>query len=220
VVCVRFAPLFGATATWCILLGSCSRTLLDDSPTDPGPSDATADANGCGGSGVLTLKGGLAVPGAPCGPCGDGVVVCASREAVVCLGAGDASACSESGPGNACGGTEPLTYDGAPASPGDPCGPCQDGALVCAGTALLTCLGARAASSCSADASVDASTDAAADADAGESDAARDAAPDANADAAPPPCTIPSSAYTAPAPPLPTLPPEPQPTSDSASYVE
>ena len=53
---------------------------------------------------------------------------------------------------NACGGTSSLTFQGAPAVPADPCGPCLDGALVCSGSNLLSCDGALPASVC-ADAS-------------------------------------------------------------------
>jgi hypothetical protein len=49
---------------------------------------------------------------------------------------------------NACGGSALLSFDGGAAAPGDPCGPCRDGALVCASPNLLACVGALPASVC------------------------------------------------------------------------
>ena len=73
----------------------------------------------------------------------------------------DAGATSEGASPNACGGTVPLVFDGRGAAPGDPCGPCRDGALVCASPSLLACVGALPSSVC-ADATVGLSDDASA----------------------------------------------------------
>ena len=48
----------------------------------------------------------------------------------------------------ACGGEESPTYDGAPAEPGDSCGECGDGTLVCDGPDALTCVGATEQNEC------------------------------------------------------------------------
>ncbi len=40
---------------------------------------------------------------------------------------------------NVCGGTDELTIGGEPASPGSPCGPCEDGMIVCDGGDDLRC---------------------------------------------------------------------------------
>ena len=80
----------------------------------------------------------------------------------------NADAAAEAGPeaagSNACGGDQALTFGGKPASPADPCGPCRDGALVCADPNLLACVGALPASACAdasspADAGMDATRD-------------------------------------------------------------
>lgn len=57
---------------------------------------------------------------------------------------------------NACGGSGPLTYRGSPAAPADPCGPCLDGALVCASANVLACVGALSSSVCANSTSHDA----------------------------------------------------------------
>ena len=47
---------------------------------------------------------------------------------------------------NACGGERPLSFLGRPAAPGDPCGACPAGALVCATPDVLVCVGSTDAS--------------------------------------------------------------------------
>jgi len=213
---------------------------------DAGRSEA-APVNACGGAGPLQFAGTAAMPGQPCGPCGDGALACGSLDVLVCVGASAASECRDAQPRNACGGTQPLSYMQSAATPGQECGPCQDGVLLCASPDTLACIGASPRASCAHDASadvqldstldqdaegaidagVDASTEAGLDAasdvmaEAGSDattdapiEASLDAALDAGTDAdAAPPCIIPSSAFTLPAPPSPTLPPETQPTS-------
>lgn len=51
--------------------------------------------NACGGDGSLRYQDAALAPTAPCGPCGDGVIVCASPNALVCVGASPASACAD-----------------------------------------------------------------------------------------------------------------------------
>jgi hypothetical protein len=51
---------------------------------------------------------------------------------------------------NACTGLWPLQFEGSGASPGDACGPCGDGALVCSGPDDLTCIGASIENGCGA----------------------------------------------------------------------
>ncbi|TVR03484.1 MAG: hypothetical protein EA398_05010 [Deltaproteobacteria bacterium] len=51
-------------------------------------------------------------------------------------------------PLNACGGTQLLVHAGREASPGESCGPCEDGELVCGGPDLLECDGAGDLNTC------------------------------------------------------------------------
>ncbi|MFU8806396.1 MAG: RCC1 domain-containing protein, partial [Bradymonadaceae bacterium] len=51
---------------------------------------------------------------------------------------------------NTCGGRDALRFDNTSAEPGDPCGPCDDGLLICNGPNSLRCLGASALNACSA----------------------------------------------------------------------
>lgn len=117
--------------------------------------------NGCGGEATLEAE-----PGAACGECEDGVVVCASPEETVCMGATEPNACGGCGllPGqedqscgagatwectedgsmrcevddqfNACGGTESLE-----ATLGEACGPCDLDVYVCDGDDQVVCSG-------------------------------------------------------------------------------
>jgi hypothetical protein len=167
--------------------------------------------NACGGTAKLEHEGELGEPATPCGPCGDGILICASPNALVCLDASPGSRCSgnggadgeggavdaggsgnaasageggfagdgggagdtgstggtfagqageggqaQAGQGgdggdpelNACGGLEPLKFENALAQPGDACGACGDGVLVCASSEILGCLGASDSSEC------------------------------------------------------------------------
>ncbi len=121
---------------------------------------APSGANVCGG--VTELE---ADAGAPCGVCGDGIQTCVDRESTACLRATELNACGTCGvlagtPGercaanavfvcnegeavcesaldvNACGGSTLLG-----AVVGAPCGLCDTGRLVCAGTESLGCAG-------------------------------------------------------------------------------
>lgn len=83
------------------------------------------ESNACGGCGPL--------PDPVGGPCADGVTRCDGDDATVCA----------SEDTNACGGTVPL--DG---TPGDPCGPCQDGVLRCASADSLACVAASPVNAC------------------------------------------------------------------------
>jgi hypothetical protein len=88
---------------------------------------------------------------------------------------------------NACGGTAPLVFDRGPAQPGDPCGPCRDGALVCGSAHQLECFGSLPASVC-ADATLgssqaDGSTDAPLESEAAPPDAHADFSEDVTSDA-------------------------------------
>lgn len=49
---------------------------------------------------------------------------------------------------NACGGDEELYFEGEPGEPGDSCGACNDGVLVCDGVDALRCVQATAANAC------------------------------------------------------------------------
>lgn len=67
-----------------------------DGGTEISP-DGTSGTNACGGTAALSFEGGDAAPGDPCGPCGDGVLACATSDALTCAGGRPASACSEGG---------------------------------------------------------------------------------------------------------------------------
>lgn len=125
-----------------------------------GVACAASEANACGGR--LALDG---VPGASCGPCDDGVLQCASDDALACVGASEPNACGGCGllvgePGtacgtgrawrcrggvlecgaapirNACGGTGVLALE-----PGVACGDCGQGVVVCVDPNQTACLG-------------------------------------------------------------------------------
>ncbi|MBA2663107.1 MAG: hypothetical protein H0U74_12495 [Bradymonadaceae bacterium] len=94
--------------------------------SDTGEQDANLDGrNGCGGVGALTLEGAAGAPGDKCGPCDDGLVVCAGPQTLRCTRASEL---------NSCGGCEVLE-----AAPGDNCGSCGNGAFVCEGANALSC---------------------------------------------------------------------------------
>lgn len=76
--------------------------------------------NACGG--CRELAGDLL---ASCGACGDGTLICAGPNDLLCV---------EGKPQNACGGCEPLAE-----VPGEPCGRCDAGAWVCEGTDGVIC---------------------------------------------------------------------------------
>src|SRR6266567_5515139 len=78
------------------------------------PGNSAADAakpNACGGELSLTFLGRPASPSDPCGACVNGALVCASPNALACLGSG--TSCGDGGM-NACGGPKPLVVDGRP----------------------------------------------------------------------------------------------------------
>lgn len=136
--------------------GSCEENLEiqgePDPDPDPEPEPEPCDGeepNACGGCTVLAEA-----PGAVCGVCSTGAMVCDGTDAVVCDETSVARAiaaepgercgncgeyvCDETGlvcddPGfNACGGCDAL-----PAAVGDPCGAC--GQTICAGPNGLSC---------------------------------------------------------------------------------
>ena len=165
-----------------ILLVVCGWGCGSDAPPGEGARDAGGELkNACGGSAPLVFLGRAASPADTCGPCGTGTLVCSGTGALVCVGSRDAS-CAEGGTTNLCGGQKPLLLDGAPATPGERCGPCGDGTTICAGLDLVACVAASDASTCRDGGSTgpdggrnDAtSVDVATDDGAGTTDAARD----------------------------------------------
>jgi hypothetical protein len=88
-----------------LLLLSCGGTAgpiatgtRDDAGDAGGGSDATAEApmaNACGGVDALVYQGRAAAPADPCGPCLDGVLVCATPDLLACAGSRPASTCPE-----------------------------------------------------------------------------------------------------------------------------
>src|SRR5258708_26166710 len=57
-------------------------------------------------------------------------------------------AISDASGANACGGHGALVFQGRDAQPGDPCGACHDGLLICVSPMQLGCVGAKPASDC------------------------------------------------------------------------
>ncbi|MBA2664440.1 MAG: hypothetical protein H0U74_19290 [Bradymonadaceae bacterium] len=98
--------------------------------TCAGEDDVLCDdaaRNLCGGCELL----GAGEPGEVCSA--SGVFVCANAESLVCPAQAS----------NACGGQSELS-----ATPGDACGPCGDGHIVCASLESTACIGARAENVC------------------------------------------------------------------------
>ena len=123
----------GATADPGDSCGPCEEGELECADEESLECVGAADANACGGCDTLDGE-----PGDECGD--DGVWECAGENAVQC---------NEDDLGeNACGGEDELTYEGSPASPEDPCGPCDDGALACESEESLTCEGASETNEC------------------------------------------------------------------------
>ena len=129
---------------------------------------ASQEPNACGGCGPLAANpgdtcgpcgtghytcdgdGGLTCAGATgtnaCGGCDrlDGVIgtSCESDGTAGVLRCDDQDSLACSTPGtNACGGTDPLIVDEEDVEPGDPCGECADGRLVCDGDGGVECVG-------------------------------------------------------------------------------
>ncbi len=180
----------GAAAEAAVVAEASVDASVSDSRDDK-PEDSAPTLNACGGPGPLLFDGGSVSPGASCGPCSDGVIVCASPTLLGCVGARPASACGTPPPPNACGGTAPLVYENQLHAPADPCGTCLEGTLICASPNLLYCSGANP--SCDGGAPPP---------DAGPPDTGP---PDGGPPDAGPTCDIPASAYTATAPSRPGL---------------
>ncbi|MBA2664004.1 MAG: Ig-like domain-containing protein [Bradymonadaceae bacterium] len=103
--------------------------VFDVLDVDPG------EQNGCGGLEALLFEGAAAAPGAACGECADGVLVCDGADALRCLGASAQ---------NVCGGCAVLV-----GMPDQACGRCGDGIYTCSlELPELACLGASAINAC------------------------------------------------------------------------
>ena len=126
-----------------------------------------AGQNACGGT--LPLDG---APGAGCGPCGDGILRCASTYALACFGATEVNDCGSCGllagvPGDACGTGRVWRCRGgvlectqAPqrnacggaavlaTPPGSACGDCADGVTICVSENATQCFGDRGRNVC------------------------------------------------------------------------
>lgn len=134
-----------------------------------GVEPVIAPPNACGGEATLVFDGAPALPGDPCGVCGDGSVVCDGPDALRCAAASERNACGgcaalEHAPETACtsgglsgtwkcsGADEVACADHATgpcggaldleAVPGDPCGACGLGTYVCEGPDAVRCDGA------------------------------------------------------------------------------
>jgi len=117
---------------------------LSDASADAPDAGVSADSgplNPCGGYGALRYQGVDALPGARCGTCQDGSLVCASPNTLACSGQSTSDVCnSDVATPNLCGGMGPLYWRGAPAAKGAACGPCS-GSLGCASSSALICGG-------------------------------------------------------------------------------
>jgi len=111
-------------------------SIPSDAPTDGTESADSGETqpNSCGGQRVLMHMGVEAELGVPCGDFGEGIIVCASLETVVCAGQSER---------NACGGRGVL-----PVTLGEPCGPCGEGVWTCTSSTEPQCLGAREPNGC------------------------------------------------------------------------
>jgi hypothetical protein len=103
------------------------------------------ETNECGGAEALVYADQPAHPGDACGGCGEGLLACISPDKLGCLGDVEDS-CSETP--NSCGGHHTLRFDGEVAAPGETCGPCYDGTLVCESPNTLDCSGESDADAC------------------------------------------------------------------------
>jgi hypothetical protein len=65
--------------------------------TTDGSCPEGGTTNLCGGRGPLTLDRVPSAPGQPCGPCRDGMTICAALEILACVGAGSSSVCRDAG---------------------------------------------------------------------------------------------------------------------------
>jgi hypothetical protein len=163
-----------------ILTFAAGAGCASDPPVDGSESDAGGDLkNACGGNGRLLFLGRAASPADRCGTCGTGALVCMGPAMLICVGSRDAS-CSEGGTINACGGQRPLVLDGAPALPGQSCGACRDGTVICTAPDVVACVAASSESVCRDGGSVIDVSDAAI-LDAGRDGDAADAERDASA---------------------------------------
>jgi hypothetical protein len=147
--------------------GACNRgVIVCNGKDDVRCEDDDRGLNECGGCAPL-----LGQLGEGCGVC-DGEWVCAGGDDVVCDDPGQnvCGGCTDTGDGaidrtcpdgsvrvcqsmddlvcdpeaaNACGGSEQLD-----ALPGDPCGPCGTGHVVCASTNSTACIGQRSLNAC------------------------------------------------------------------------
>jgi hypothetical protein len=104
--------------------------------------------NTCSGHLTLLWDSEPATPGEACGPCADGTLVCSGPNSLDCSGESPPESCPLPPHPNACGQVGLLIYDGQPASPGEPCGPCGDGHLACGGSDTLVCAGGTPAGYC------------------------------------------------------------------------
>jgi hypothetical protein len=79
--------------------------------------DTSLDLNACDGQSPLYYRGVLALPGDPCGSCGDGRLSCVGPEALECIDSTEPNAC------RSCGDLR--------GTPGLPCGFCDQGQWTC-----------------------------------------------------------------------------------------
>lgn len=93
-----------------ILVASCSCGGGVERAADTGGDAAyAAGLNACGGADPLIYQGQAAAPADACGPCFDGVLVCATANLLACAGARAASSCADSSAG-----TEDATTESGP----------------------------------------------------------------------------------------------------------
>ena len=116
-----------------------SDTSGDTAFPDMGPTDSSS-LNPCGGYGPLRYQGADALPGARCGSCQEGVLVCDSPNLLACSGQSTSDVCTaDVAAANVCGGMGPLTWRGVQATMGARCGACPS-TLVCASPMVLACV--------------------------------------------------------------------------------
>lgn len=123
----------------------CGRVDLVEGGTSAQSGGSGVLVNECGGNHELSFGDHRAHIGDACGECSDGQLICASREAFVCVGAKRTKpSCAndvDGGTPNPCGGFEELGADAPNAALGAPCGVCGNGIWTCSSANHLGCFG-------------------------------------------------------------------------------
>jgi hypothetical protein len=108
------APLWAPLVV--VVVASCGG-LAQETPPAPDAGQASSP-NPCGGEAPLTFGGSVASPGAPCGACGTGALVCADSNLLACAGALPSAACPDASVATAEAGMDGASGDATSSSDG------------------------------------------------------------------------------------------------------